>query len=93
MRILRLTGTFSADHSESDYQYVTWGPREDVSDQGILKVKDGDAQVLFEKVVKVEKNEGVDAPRAFADYSVTVVRDNVPDGVELLELPRDMDKL
>ena len=37
MRMLRLTATFSADHSESDYQYVTWGPREDVSGQGVLK--------------------------------------------------------
>lgn len=51
------------------------------------------AQVLFEQVVKVRKNEAVEAPRSFADYKVTVVRDNVPNGVQLLELPRDTDKL
>lgn len=49
------------------------------------------AQVLFEEVVKVEKN--CQTPRSFADYSVTVDRDRIPPGVELLELPRDFDKL
>lgn len=49
------------------------------------------AQVLFEEIIKVEKNCSV--PRGFADYSVTVDRDRVPPGVELLELPRDFGKL
>jgi hypothetical protein len=49
------------------------------------------AQVLFEEVIKVEKNASI--PRSFSDYSVTVDRDRVPAGVELLELPRDIDKL
>ncbi len=49
------------------------------------------AQVLFEEVVKVEKN--CPTPRSFADYTVTVDRERVPAGVELLELPRDFDKL
>lgn len=49
------------------------------------------AQVLFEEVVKVEKNCSV--PRSFADYTVTVDRDRIPSGVELLELPRDFHKL
>ncbi len=51
------------------------------------------AQVLFEQVVQVAKNAGVEAPRSFADYSVTINRDAIPAGVELLELPRDFDKL
>jgi len=51
------------------------------------------AQVLFEQVVQVRKNDGVEAPRSFDDYAVTVNRDQVPNGVELLELPRDMDRV
>jgi len=42
------------------------------------------AQNLF-SLVKVEKNEGVAAPRSFADYTVTIDRDNLPAGVEILE--------
>ncbi len=49
------------------------------------------AQVLFEDVVQVEKTTTV--PRGFGDYAVTVDRDRIPPGVELLELPRDFDKL
>lgn len=49
------------------------------------------AQVLFEEVVKVEKNCSV--PRSFADYTVIVDRERIPAGVELLDLPRDFDKL
>ena len=49
MKILRVSRTFNADHSESDYQYVTWEPREHVDGRAGLKVRDGDAQVLFEK--------------------------------------------
>lgn len=50
MKILSLRKTFSADHSESDYQYVTWEPREDVDDKSFLNVGDEDTQVTFEKV-------------------------------------------
>lgn len=49
------------------------------------------AQVLFEDVVKVEKT--VEIPRTFADYRVSVDRSRIPAGVELLELPGDLDKL
>jgi CRISPR-associated protein Csd2 len=49
------------------------------------------AQVLFEDVVQIEKNTSV--PRGFGDYTITVDRDRIPAGVELLELPRDFDKL
>jgi CRISPR-associated protein Csd2 len=51
------------------------------------------AQVLFESIVHVEKNESCTAPRRFDDYQVQVAQDKVPAGVELLELPRDIDKL
>ncbi|HID76046.1 MAG TPA: type I-C CRISPR-associated protein Cas7/Csd2 [Planctomycetaceae bacterium] len=51
------------------------------------------AQVLFEEVIHVEKKAGVEAPRKFDDYVVTVAEDQVPAGVELLRLPQDMEKL
>jgi len=51
------------------------------------------AQLLFEKVVTVKKKDGVNAPRRFDDYEVHVDRDLVPAGVELLELPGNMDRL
>lgn len=51
------------------------------------------AQVLFENVVQIRRKPEVEVARGFGDYDVQVIRDNVPDGVELLELPRDMEKL
>jgi len=55
------------------------------------------AQVLFESVVKVEKKPGVEAPRKFDDYDVTINREQVKEmsqrGVDLLLLPDDMEKL
>ena len=51
------------------------------------------AQVLFEQVVTVEKKDGITAPRCFQQYDVVVNRELVPAGVELLELPADLDKL
>ncbi len=37
-------------------------------------------------LIEVKLKDGVEAPRSFAEYEVTVDRDRVPDGVELLEL-------
>lgn len=54
------------------------------------------AQVLFENVVRIRALGADAAPRRWSDYSpsqISIVRDDVPNGVELLELPRDMDKL
>lgn len=54
------------------------------------------AQVLFEEVIEISHAE---APRSFSDYSVTVhdganeTVSRVPAGVELLRLPRDIDRL
>ena len=39
---------------------------------------------LFE-LVTVEKKDGVEVPRAFSDYKVTIDRDNLPQGVEIIE--------
>jgi CRISPR-associated protein Csd2 len=43
------------------------------------------AHKLFD-LIEVRKKEGVAAPRSFADYAVAVKRDEVPAGVELMEL-------
>jgi CRISPR-associated protein Csd2 len=43
------------------------------------------AHILFD-LVKVRKKEGVDAPRSFADYAVSVDESNVPNGVELIRM-------
>lgn len=54
------------------------------------------AQVLFERVIKVEKMAGVDVPRKFDDYQeVKPDLSQVPAGVELLELheAKDLSKL
>ncbi len=51
------------------------------------------AQVLFEQVVKVSNKDITAPPRQFDDYQVEVLRDKVPAGVELLELPRQFDEL
>jgi CRISPR-associated protein Csd2 len=39
---------------------------------------------LFETVT-VKRKEGVEAPRSFADYAVTIDRATIPEGVELIE--------
>ena len=51
------------------------------------------AQILFEQVVRIRKQEDVDTPRSFSDYQIDVVLDDVPAGVELLRLPEDFDRL
>lgn len=42
------------------------------------------AHQLFD-LVRVRKNDGIDAPRRFEDYTVSVDRDQVPAGVRLIE--------
>lgn len=42
------------------------------------------AQRLFERV-RIERKVGVAVPRSFADYVVTIDRDGLPDGVEIIE--------
>ena len=43
------------------------------------------AHELFD-LVEVKKKDGVDSPRRFSDYEVTVHKDRVPPGVQLLEV-------
>jgi len=42
------------------------------------------AQKLFERV-KVKPVDGVKTPRKFSDYTVTIDRENIPAGVEIIE--------
>lgn len=42
------------------------------------------AQKLFDRI-EVKKRAGVESPRAFADYAITVDSENLPAGVELIE--------
>lgn len=46
------------------------------------KLGNSPAHVLF-GLIKVQRNEGVDAPRKFADYTVSVDESNLPSGVSL----------
>ena len=40
--------------------------------------------MLFERV-QVQRNAGVEVPRAFEDYAVSVTADDVPNGVSLVQ--------
>lgn len=51
------------------------------------------AHILLEEVVTAAKKPDVGAPRRFSDYVISVHRDRLPAGVELLELPRDLGAL
>ena len=64
------------------------------------------AQVLFEDVIEIQHNVApvsddvssndrppVFEPRQWSDYAVTVHEDRIPPGVELLQLPRDLDRI
>jgi CRISPR-associated protein Csd2 len=42
------------------------------------------AHALFERI-QVQRKEGVDAPRSFADYMVSVAADDLPSGVNLTQ--------
>lgn len=42
------------------------------------------AQKLFERV-RIQRKESVAVPRAFSDYVVTIDRDGLPEGVEIIE--------
>ncbi len=43
------------------------------------------AHVLFD-LVKVQRKPGVSVPRKFSDYEVTIDRENLPKGVEIIEM-------
>lgn len=48
------------------------------------KLGNAPSHKLFERV-NVKKKDGVEVPRAFSDYEVTIDRDGLPDGIEIIE--------
>jgi CRISPR-associated protein Csd2 len=51
------------------------------------------AQVLFEDAVTVKLKDGIKFPRKFSDYEVSPNKNVLPVGVELLEIPKDIESL
>ncbi|MBP3302577.1 MAG: type I-C CRISPR-associated protein Cas7/Csd2 [Opitutales bacterium] len=49
------------------------------------KLGNAPASVLFD-AVKIEKNPGVEVPRDFSDYTVTIDESKIPEGVEVIEM-------
>ncbi|MBQ8723911.1 MAG: type I-C CRISPR-associated protein Cas7/Csd2 [Opitutales bacterium] len=49
------------------------------------KLGSAPASVLFD-AVKIEKKPGVEVPRDFSDYTVTVDESKIPEGVEVIEM-------
>lgn len=49
------------------------------------KLGNAPASVLFD-AVKIEKNAGVEVPRDFSDYTVSIDKSKIPEGVEIIEL-------
>ena len=49
------------------------------------KLGNSPANLLFDRV-KVTKKEGVESPRDFSDYTVTIDKDNLPKGIEIIEI-------
>ena len=72
------------DHDRSAAR-GTMAPQKLVIFKHATALRNAPAHKLFERVTIVRK-PGVDAARSFADYVVTISRDGLPTGVELLEL-------
>lgn len=49
------------------------------------KLGNAPASVLFD-AVKIEKNADVEVPRDFSDYTVSIDKSKIPEGVEIIEL-------
>lgn len=76
-----LCNMFDHDHSAARGQMSACGL---IVFKHALPLGNARAQDLFKRV-KITKNDGVVYPRAFSDYTVTIDRDNLPEGVEIIE--------
>jgi CRISPR-associated protein Csd2 len=74
-----LANMFEVDRSASRGMAATRGLYVFTHDKSLGNAP---AHKLFD-LVRIERNEGVEAPRRFADYNVMVDEDAVPDGVTL----------
>ncbi len=76
-----LVNLFEHDHSAARGKMAT---RKLVVFKHDSELGNAPSHVLFE-LVKVQKKEGANPPRAFTDYAVTVEHDKAPAGVTILE--------
>ena len=76
-----LCNMFDHDHSAARGQMSACGL---IVFKHTLPLGNARAQDLFKRV-SIIKNDGVTYPRAFSDYAVTIDRDNLPEGVEIIE--------
>lgn len=76
-----LCNMFDHDHSAARGQMSACGL---IVFKHALPLGNARSQDLFKRV-QVIKNDGVVYPRAFSDYTVTIDRDNLPEGVEVIE--------
>lgn len=74
---------------ESMFEHDRSAARGEMSTRGLYVFKhdselgNAHAHALFDRV-KIQRKDGVEVPRAFADYAVTVAEDNLPPGVTLI---------
>lgn len=76
-----LCNMFDHDHSAARGQMSACGL---IVFKHALPLGNARSQDLFKRV-KVMKNDGVVYPRAFSDYAVTIDRDSLPEGLEIIE--------
>jgi len=76
-----LCNMFDHDHSAARGQMSACGL---IVFKHALPLGNARSQDLFKRV-KIEKSDGVVYPRAFSDYAVTIDRENLPGGVEIIE--------
>ena len=72
------------DHDRSASR-GTMAPQKLIVFKHITALGNAPAHKLFERV-SVSRNPGVDAARSFTDYKVSVDKNSLPAGIELLEL-------
>ena len=60
-------------------------PRKLIVFEHSAKLGNAPAHMLFD-LVQVRRKEGVDVPRSFSDYEVTIDTDRLPQGVTVKEL-------
>ena len=74
---------------ESMFEHDRSAARGEMSTRGLYVFKhdselgNAHAHALFDRI-KIKRKDGVEVPRAFEDYTVTVTEDNLPPGVALI---------
>jgi CRISPR-associated protein Csd2 len=84
-----LDGMFEHDHSAARGEMSTRGLWFFKHDSALGNAR---ASQLFD-LVEIERNDKDKPPRKFSDYTVTIHRDRLPEGITLLEIPADIGQL